>query len=689
VSGVNIDWSGFEGDYARQRVVLPTYPFQRQHYWVDAPTNKHKTQEQSQTSIVNLLNQANVEQLTHLLEKGNNLSPEQKTLLPDLLSVLVKQHQQELKAASIKNWFYHLEWQVKPRHLPTILKATQTPKPGIWLILADQQGVGQRLAQLLETLGHRCLLVFAGNTYKAQKNATIIIDPSQPDQFKILLQNTLNTLDFPLQGVVHLWSLEVAPTENLTIPALAQAQILNCGSVLHLVQALVKHNQLASPRLWLATMGAVSVEPGDKSVVVAQSSVWGLGKVIALEHPQLWGGMIDLAPDSLLDDAATRLLTEIGNSEGEDHLAFRGGQRYVARLKQSQVPKSQVKLREDSSYLITGGLGALGLKVARWMVQQGAKDLILVTRHAVSIAEQETLSEIEKTGVKILVAQADVSLQEDMVKLFEEIKLTMPPLRGIIHAAAVLKDGILQSQNWESFTQTLAPKVQGTWNLHTLTQKLPLDFFILFSSVASLLGSPGQGNYAAANAFMDALAQYRQKLGLAGLSINWGQWSETGMAVNLSSHHQARLTAQGFSPIASEQGLEVLESLLGSNLAQIGVLPVNWSLFQQKLPLLSDLMSEISLPEIVQTAKPHEFLEKLEKIPTSDRQDVLINHIQEQVSKVLGLKSSQLNLEQGFADMGLDSLMAIELRNRLENSLGISLPITLVFEYPTIKNMTE
>jgi amino acid adenylation domain-containing protein len=690
ISGVNVDWSGFDRDYQRRRVMLPTYPFQRQRYWVDAPTNKHKTQEQSQTPIVNLLHQGDIKQLTHLLEKGNNFSPEQRTLLPDLLSVLVKQHQQELKAASIKDWFYHLEWQAKPRQLPTILEPTQTLKPGIWLILADQQGVGQRLAKLLEKLGHRCFLVFVGNTYKTEENATWIINPSRLDHFEILLQKTLSTLDLPFQGVVHLWSLEAAPTENLTIPALEQAEILNCGSVLYLVQALVEQNGLVSPRLWLATKGAVPIEPGDKSVAVAQSSVWGLGKVIALEHPQLWGGMIDLAPDALLDDAATRLLEEIGNSEGEDHLAFRGGQRYVARLKQSRVPESQVQLRTDSSYLITGGLGALGLKVARWMVEQGAKHLILTSRHAASIAEQETLNQIEQAGGKILVAQADVSLQEDMVKLFEEIKTTMPPLRGIIHAAGVLNDGILQSQNWERFTQTLAPKVQGTWNLHTLTQKLPLDFFILFSSAASLLGSPGQGNYAAANAFMDALAQYRQRLGLVGLSINWGQWAETGMSANVSSHHQARLAEQGFNSIASEQGLQVLESLLGSNSAQMGVLVVNWSLFKQKLPLLSDLMSEISLPEIVkQTTKRQDFLERLEKIPISDRQDVLINHIQEQVSKMLGLKSSQLKRDQGFADMGMDSLIAIEFRNHLENSLGLSLPATLVFEYPTIKSLAE
>ena len=535
------------------------------------------------------------------------------------------------------------------------------------------------------------MLAFADNIYKAEENTTWIIDPSRTEHWEALLQNIFSKIDLPLQGIVHLWSLEATPTENLTIPALEQAQILNCASVLYLLQTLIKHHQLVSPRLWLVTQGAISVEPGKNTVAVAQSPLWGLGKVIAWEHPQLWGGMIDLAPDGLLDDVATRLLEEIGNSEGEDHLAFRGGQRYVARLQPSPVPaSSRLHFTTDSSYLITGGLGALGLKVARWMVEQGAKHLILTSRHGASIGEQETLSQLEQRGVQILVACADVSVQEDMVKLFEEIKVTMPPLRGIIHAAGVINDGTLHSQNWEQFTQPLVPKIQGTWNLHTLTQKLPLDLFILFSSAASLLGSPGQGNYAAANAFMDTLAHYRQSLGLPCLSINWGQWAETGMSANLSNHHQARLTAQGFSPISSEQGLQVLESLLGSSLVQIGVFPVNWTLFVQKLPLLADLVSVISLPTIVKpTPKQHELLQRWEKIPTSDRLDVLIAHIQTQVAQLLGLQPSQFKLNQGFADMGIDSLMAIDLRNRLENSLNISLPVTLVFEYPTIKNLAD
>ena len=693
VSGVNVDWVGFERGYDRRRVALPTYPFQRQRYWVDAATINLQPPAQIQTNIVNLLNQGNVEQLSHRLEQGNNFSPAQRASISDLLAELVKQHKEELTAASIENWFYHLEWEAQPRHVPTKFQPPQKLQPGTWLILADRLGVGQKLAQLLQGIGHSCLCVFAGNTDRAENITTWSIDPSRPDCWETLWQTTLSTLDRPLQGIVHLWSLDAAPPEDLTIAALDRSQILNCGSVLHLVQTLIKHpGSTISPRLWLATRGAVLVSPGENSIAVAQSSVWGLGKVIALEHPQLWGGTIDLDPEDRLDNTAMRLLEEIETAAGEDHLAIRGEQSYVARLKPSPVPATaKIQLRADWSYLITGGLGALGLKVAKWMVGQGAKQLVLSSRHQGSIEAQETLRQFDRAGVKILVVRADVSQPEEMVQLFAEIETKMSPLRGIIHAAGVLNDGTLHSQNWERFAQTLAPKVRGSWNLHILTKQLPLDFLIFFSSAASLLGSPGQGSYAAANAFMDTLAHYRQQLGLAGLSINWGQWSETGMSADLSDRHQAQLTDRGFSPIDTDRGLQVLESLLGStNLAQIGVFPVNWSLFPHPLPLLAEPLDASSLPEIgKQPLKQHELLLAWDKIPPSDRQNILIDRIQTQVVQILKLNPAEFKLERGFADLGMDSLMAIELRNRLEKSLNISLPLALVFEYPTVKQLAN
>jgi acyl carrier protein len=402
--------------------------------------------------------------------------------------------------------------------------------------------------------------------------------------------------------------------------------------------------------------------------------------------------MVDLDP-SVPEGELEMLLTQIQNTQGEDHLAFRRRQPYVSRLVKQLVTASEgVVLHCDSTYLITGGLGALGLQVARWMVEQGAKHLVLTGRREASDTAQKVIRQLEQQGTKVLLLQGDVSKPEDVAQMIEVIKSSFPPLRGIIHAAGVLDDGVLQQMSWESLRSVMAPKVEGAWNLHTLTQNSLLDFFICFSSVASLLGSPGQGNYAAANAFMDGLVYHRRAMGLPGLSINWGPWSTAGMAVNLDSRYQSRMVAMGITPLASEQGLVVLGQLLEQSLPQVGVLPVEWSVFQEQfsfsnqMPLLSELVAQ---SESAKT-KQHELLERLESAPECDRQNILITHIQTEVANVLGLDSSELlDPDVGFVDMGMESLMAVEVQNRLQNNLGTPLAATLAIEYPTIRKLSN
>lgn len=561
--------------------------------------------------------------------------------------------------------------------------------------MADKKGVGQALANLLEERGQTCFIVYIGDSYQAKEPGSWSLNPSTQDDFHRLIQEVVTTSQQPLRGVVHLWSLETEFAPELSVSSLEQSQIVGCSSTLHLLQALAKCDRQAMPRLWLVTRGAV---PADSSLPgVAQASLWGLGKVIALEHSQLWGGIIDLAPDAPKDEAVN-LLAEISDSLGEDQIAFRFGQRYVARLVRSQVSTERSHpLQSDSTYLITGGLGALGLKVAQWMVDRGVRHLVLTGRREVSACVSEAIAQMERLGAKVVVAQADVAEWEDMARTLEQIKTSMPTLRGIIHAAGILDDGILLKQNWERFAKVMAPKVKGAWNLHRLTQDLPLDFFVSFSSISSLLGSPGQGNYAAANAFMDALAHYRRALGLPGLSINWGPWSDTGMAASLGGPDRDRLAAQGIESIPLEQGLSLLEQFLGQATSQVGVLPIDWSVFKQQfgdrkqLPLLSELIGSEPPKETKQALpKQHELLQRLEALPPGNRHSLLISHIQSEVANVLELERSHLpDPQKGFFDMGMDSLMAVELKNRLDASLGCSLPATLVFETPTIQDLAE
>ncbi len=354
-------------------------------------------------------------------------------------------------------------------------------------------------------------------------------------------------------------------------------------------------------------------------------------------------------------------------------------------------------IRPDASYLITGGLGGLGFTVARWLVERGARHLALVGRSGPSESAQAAIQELEQAGAQVRVLQADVSQKEQVAKALAEMSQTMPPLRGVIHAAGVLDDGVLRQQDRARFANVMGPKVNGAAALHELTRGLPLDFFVLFSSASSLLGSPGQGNYAAANAFMDALAHERRARGLPALSINWGAWGEVGMAAGLGGRDQRRLAEQGLGQILPEQGVQVLAQVLQLGAAQVGVLPINWAKLTKQFsdgvvpPFLSEVAVETPSPEAGPRAadSSRELLQRLNSATPEDRYEILLKHVQEQAARVFGLDPAQpLDRRQGLTELGMDSLMAVELKNRLQSSLGRSLPATLAFEYPTLEALT-
>ena len=346
------------------------------------------------------------------------------------------------------------------------------------------------------------------------------------------------------------------------------------------------------------------------------------------------------------------------------------------------VPPSLV--RGDGTYLITGGLGDLGLLVAQWLVAQGAKYLVLVGRSSPSdaVSKGGLLRELQ-AGAKVVIAQADVADAEQIAQVLADVEKSLPMLQGVIHAAGLLDDGILQQQSWDRFERVMAPKVQGAWNLHVLTQNYPLDFFVMFSSVASLMGSAGQANYSAANAFLDALAYTRTCMGLPGLSINWGAWSQIGVA---AKRQMNQIGSKGMGTITPQQGLAVLEQLLSLPI-QVGVVPIDWSQWiRAAWPFLADFATESEEQPSVGT----EFLQQLEAATKSDRRGFLVAYVRSQVIKVLGLNSlDSIDIQQGFSELGMDSLTSIELRNRLQTSLGYSLPSTLAFDYPTVAALTD
>lgn len=705
IQGIAVDWARFDQGYGRQKVTLPTYPFQRQRYWFEKIDSKHppsplNASVGSPTSIAAFLEQGNTSALTELLLTADTFETSEQALLPKVLDSLAQQYQEQLRSAAVQDWLYEWSWEAQPR------QTSITPgQPGSWLILADRQGVGAAIAETLHSHGQTCRLAYIsdregiGDAIAPSTADISYLRPSQPEAFDHLLQD-LEASETPLKGIIHLWSLDVPAVERLTIPTIEQAQLDVCGSTLHLVQAMIKHQSTAMPRLWLVTRGAKSVL--GESVGVAQSSLWGLGKIIVDEQPQLWGGIVDLDPEAPADEIAS-LLNEVLATEDEDHLAFRQGHRYALRLVRSTRTRvlSQVPIQAEGTYLITGGLGALGLKLAQRMVERGAKHLVLVGRRQPKPEVQAILQQMIDQGAQVRVAQADIAQQTDVVQVLMDIKADFPSLRGIVHTAGVLDDGILERQTWAGFTRVMAPKINGAWYLHTLTQDLDLDFFVLFSSATSFLGSPGQGNYASANAFLDGLAHYRQAQGLPGLSINWGPWAEIGMTARMGEREQSRMKARGVELMAPNYGMQALELLLQQDTAQAGVFAIQWSEWLRQFPqnhyrpYLKEMAEEVAAAathaatDTTSTQSKDRVFDQLLATPSDQREALLTPYLQRQVAKILQIEVENLSVQENLVDRGMDSLMVMEVVNALQSHLQIMFYPREFYERPKLEALSQ
>ena len=578
----------------------------------------------------------------------------------------------------LRNWFYTLEWQEEP-----VNPGAQVQPQGPWLIFTPLGELGESLQQQLQAQGATSIQASAGSTYQQLNPGHYQINPLEPSHFQQIVELE------SWQGIIHLWSLEHAEMMMLELDTLQQAQELGCASVLHLVQALEATQQFQSVPLYLVTKGAQSVQSQSR-VQVHQTPLWGLGRVITQEYPQLRCQCLDLDPDAPWETNVGALIAELAARDGENQIAYRQTRRYVPRLQQSRLdPQRQPSFLPDASYWITGGLGALGLQVAQWMVNQGARYLVLSGRHAPSETAANLIEALETAGASVQVVLGDVAQKEDVETILETMATSLPPLKGIIHAAGVLDDAVLQNMDWQQFINVMAPKVLGTWHLHQLTQHLPLDFFICFSSMAALLGSPGQGNYAAANAFMDGVAHDRRAQGLPALSINWGPWAQGGMAARLGNQHSERWQDLGLQSIGFDQGMQALATVFQHPDPQVSVMPVNWSQWSAQVPagMIQPMLAALAVSQPEQSQSGW-FFKQLDAVPLEQHRQVLADHVRWQVAQVLGIKApEQIDPQVGWFEMGVDSLMITELRNRLQSSLDCRLSATDLFNYNTIEDL--
>jgi myxalamid-type polyketide synthase MxaC len=583
------------------------------------------------------------------------------------------------------DWLYEVVW--RPKAFVPVSHPEGTT--GDWLILAHRGKMAEELAALLQEHGDRSVLVSPGPSYAEDGMDRYRVNPGQPEDFSKLLRDCERD-GRRWKGVAYLWSALEGTEKELTLPALQEAQTLGCAGILHLVQALIQQEFSTWPRLHLVTRGAQPVVPGR--LRLEQAPVWGLGRVISQEHPGLRSACIDLNSSSF-EGEARALADELLCPTGEDQIAFRRGNRYVARLTRKTADRERpFSVGSNHTYLITGGLGALGLKIAEWLTRCGARHLVLTGRRQPSAESLECIRQLEQSGARVLVHQSDVSRPNEAAALFDAIASSLPPLRGLIHAAGILEDAPLMNQSQGSFARVMAPKLEGAWQLHLQTREMPLDFFVCFSSIASVLGSPGQANYGAANAFMDALAHHRRALGQAALSVNWGPWGEIGMAAKLKDQVRDRRAAQGIGLIGPEEGLEWLGALIQQGATQASVLPIQWTQFlTASLPGRDSPFLEGFFHEIGQSAgKPSVFLKQLKETSMDQRRAMLTQHVSGLIAQILGLNQAKaIDPDQGFSEMGMDSMMSVELRNLIEASLECSAPATLIFKYPTLQSLIE
>ena len=568
-----------------------------------------------------------------------------------------------------------------------------------WIVLAAD-ATAESVGEMLSARGDHVTMVREGAAFARHEDGSFAINVADPDDYRRLMEQAAAAAMPGAAGVICMWPIAADMPATMTPEHLEASQRLSTLGVMRLAQALVGRSGGPLP-LWIVTRGAQATGHGDgERAALAQAPVWGLAHTIALEHPELRCTRVDLDPSGLPLDAAAHILAELSANDGEDQVAYRQSSRRVRRLAWSEIGRAAapVGFHPHATYLITGGLRGLGPVVARWMADRGARHLALVGRRGPDDDTQRLIQDLASQGAQAHVMLADVADREQIAGVLARIDEALPPLHGIIHSAGVVDDAIFMQQTWAHLASVMSAKVRGSWHLQELTQHRALDFVALFSTGVSLIGSGGQANHAAANAFVDMLAPWWRARGVPAVAINWGAWADVGAAVG----RRLSTDRQGVKRMSPTDGLEAFERILHAISAdrdgaptQVAVLAADWSAFLDQFaaegpPLFREIARHVrrreSRGEPSVQVPTLTFAAELASASPARRNRMVRLHVREQVAKVLGVPDpASIEFGQPLRDLGLDSLMAVQLRNALATSLARSLPATLLFEYPTVK----
>ncbi|WP_432004300.1 type I polyketide synthase, partial [Streptomyces sioyaensis] len=667
--GVAVDWTAVFAGTGAHRVDLPTYAFQRARYWPQARELAAAGSEDgplSDTVEAKFWESVEQEDLQALTDALNLDGTEP---LSAVLPALSSWRRNSREKSTVDSWRYTVRW-------TPLAERTAAALHGTWLLVAPaaEPADGQVAAvqDALTAHGARVRLVDLAPE-----------DGSSRERTTGRLREALD--DDVLTGVLSLLPLdERAHPDHPAVP-------LGLSGTLSLLQALGDLG-IEAP-LWCGTRGAVAVGRSESVTYAHQALVWGMGRVAALEHSDRWGGLVDL-PETLDKRAADRLCALLAGPDGEDQIALRGSGAYGRRLVRAPLAgtPAQRTWRPRGTVLVTGGTGAVGGHIARWLAREGAEHLLLTSRRgsdAPGAAELE--AELTALGSRVTFAACDVADRDALADLLATVP-EQYPLDAVMHVAGSLDDGVLDSLDPGRMDTVLRAKVTAALNLHELTRERDLSAFVLFSSTSGTISGPGLGNYAPGNAFLDALADRRRADGLPATAVAWGHWSGDGMGEGAVGE---RLRRYGVYDMQPELACGALQQALDHDEAYVSVTDLGWDKFtpaftaSRPSALLRDLPDAQRVLEAAQESDETgsdagKLLQHLAGLSESERAAMVLDVVRSYVATVLGYAGpSAVDPERAFSDLGFDSLSAVELRNGMNGITGLRLPATLVFDYPT------
>ncbi len=672
VNGIALDAKGFEEGYHRYRIALPTYYFDRQRHW-------HPDAE---------------------------------------FSTLVTAAE-----PAYQDCLYDIQWQPRalPSPPPSPLMRDKNQAALHWVFCSDNLQAGQQLSEALHAKGHTCTLLLLSAaadhalTFSPQHCCINPLEPSHWQQFFAWLAAQGLALD---RFVVSIGNAEEtaeqaqAKIQEQAQPTVEQRVAENCHALLFATQGLLAAKLSGSKKLWLLSANVLGPDRQLTQPSLSRSPLHGMAKVIALESAEIWGGAIDFDHFRQDDPRWIELLIdEVMQSDGEDQIAYSKHIRHVPRLTpiQDKLLKQAPTIHGQEYYVITGGLGGIGLSVALWLAENGARKIALLSRSGLPTKDDsnpaaqrnsqfklDTVAKLQALGCQVLTPAIDVTDLAQLNAFFDQLSAGGEKISHVLHAAGVSEIRMLRDMDVATFDRVMEAKVKGSMALHHATSTREIGQLVLFSSIASIWGSGGELHYAAANHFLDTLADYRNQQGLATQVLNWGPWGEVGMA----AAHAGDVEKRGLRLLAADQASAVCGKLMHGQAnnkprSQFVIAKVEWSQFKELIeiakprPFLSLVGVLEKQPEANAATSMTPLVKELWAKTPEQRQQTLLTFLKGVVANNLSSANVNIEVDEPLHELGIDSLTAVEIRRSLETAFGSKFPATLIFDYPTILGIAK